>query len=867
MNNKNMTSLSNNNNIVSELRSASSADAFESSDQEAYRSRVIGLLNDLVSTLREGIHIPSEKLEQALYASFDWSTLTKQHDRHWRKVSTQPVAPLHRFRLTPLQEICSILTLVTAIPTASSSTVFMCLMRVFIEQQPCCCDFTNNASSNSRIVSPWETLVLDTMIVLAKRVALRSILAKKIEYYILALLNHRRDANKNDGLGSITLVDSERINAVITALSYLTKNAKDIWFGIGLLSTSLLLLKRIDDMDIALLDGGNEKKYARSDGDVCLQCQRRIVPLSFSVRRIKRQSLAQMLDGGEDEYDSERAAPTATRPTHSSSAQGLASERCTCASSVRQSMAKASSFTRIPFEFVLIRSRLYQQLLDWFSNLQILCGGERRGKYGLSQVATIVMDKCLYAISQFPLSPSLRLVLLLVSDSLGFGGYLYLSSRLLRLYKEATRRKECGHIYLCTFAEVIVESSHFDEVKRCWKVTEELRSLLQSIHVGSQFPSAAAAHLSQVYKHITIKRRLHDEHVTTDQQIAAKSKEFIESLSNILPGGTDWLSDDAAKSESEADSKAFAGSAPISEVAPEETLQENDHLIEFLTGRTRSPFPELFGIRQAHRRMGPHVVHHRLLSALVNETPVDTKSEPDSMEPVKPAVPIMAYINDDVLAHIQSFFSCVELVRASGVCKSWKAVSSDRRWKQVYRSTHGILGDPDDIEKVVSNVGSWKNLFVENYYSEKALKFQYSSSGWKFKTCGYIGCYQVMRNPEQQAKHFRVHEDRINKKKERIAAAAKRAEEQAKRNAQKEKDRLARKAQREQKARERASKKELEAAERERKANERALKKAKEAEAKAARKAERVASKKRNEKIPLEGRPRKKVKPKAAEEM
>jgi hypothetical protein len=115
------------------------------------------------------------------------------------------------------------------------------------------------------------------------------------------------------------------------------------------------------------------------------------------------------------------------------------------------------------------------------------------------------------------------------------------------------------------------------------------------------------------------------------------------------------------------------------------------------------------------------------------------------------------------------------LIRCGVVCQSWKTLTGeDTIWEYAYKANYGILGDASEVMKVVSKIGSWKNLFVEKYYSQKALKFKYSATGWKHRTCGYIGCYQVMKSATQQARHYQVHERRLVLKRERHEATKKR---------------------------------------------------------------------------------------------
>ncbi len=213
------------------------------------------------------------------------------------------------------------------------------------------------------------------------------------------------------------------------------------------------------------------------------------------------------------------------------------------------------------------------------------------------------------------------------------------------------------------------------------------------------------------------------------------------------------------------------------------------------------PFCEDFGLRRAMGRVDRGVlslengIHPEKLllsnpsadSFNINER---TKAGVRSSKKPGPSVPMNNYLHDGgILSLIFSFCAPKRLAKIPLVCKTWKAVSdtvSNSLWEKAYLSSFGkycwpcleaerrycvsmcatTIIDSKSSSKETENVGTdyWKNLFTQKQIAEKMIRFKRNSrSGYKYRTCNYLGCLHILKTSEQEQKHNQMHLRQLTK--------------------------------------------------------------------------------------------------------
>ena len=107
------------------------------------------------------------------------------------------------------------------------------------------------------------------------------------------------------------------------------------------------------------------------------------------------------------------------------------------------------------------------------------------------------------------------------------------------------------------------------------------------------------------------------------------------------------------------------------------------------------------------------------------------------------------------------------------VCKTWKSIvdHGDALWQHAYvtrfhpvdEETNQDDDDDDPNESLgVSSVKRsfcWRELFMSKYLAERRIRFmRHKKTGWKVRTCGHVGCLDVLRSPEQMKRHYEMHQ-------------------------------------------------------------------------------------------------------------
>lgn len=710
------------------LHNLACVETFESTDvvtfrqnlTECFRNRVIPFIGNGTTLHQQMNGIP-------------WRQLCKAHDKLGRD----------HVHSSPLEEVLRIVGNSSVVPSAYSAHLFKCLLAVIL------------AKPEKRTWRASERFLLVCMESLLKRIPALSVLPS-LELYQVNTFQSRSD----DDIG-LKAFDADRLHKYLSVLSELSLISGDLWFRCTCLISYLNLARTLDDADIVLLQ--KPLQPCTVDGTMCLHCQKRIIPLTMPPIRRRGTSLLRLLD--DEGVVEERGKPPAGSVS--------SGEECRCPQSDQQPLAKASEFTRLPFKLVTLRSRAYEAILETLSlvRMPLTTSLTLMRQLGLHVGPANVIDKILNLACQYPHSSSLRLAFMLVADGIGPDGYDF---AMRRLWKWFDRNENYGHV-LRIWSELIVESSHFDDPHRCWNSLEPLftRILYYCAHeVDESVQVGAKAYLLLRSLSFILSRR-RPVLRANDVRMTEQFQDFVTRVSVSFGELRYWITPDMENDEVENIVMTLQSVGILGFQFSDERASAHD--------LSKWPFSQHAGVRGAHRRMGPRVSRNQLMSVPddVNELQRlqirrELKSKKPKIEPV--VVPILSYLNDDILRTILSFLGHVELVRVGSLSKVFRSLTSDDvQWTAVYRCRFGILGH--EIDKTISKIGSWRNLFVEKYYSEKALKFKYSSSGWKYRTCGYIGCYQVMRSAEQQTKHHRVHEDRYSKKVAREQANARKKTE------------------------------------------------------------------------------------------
>lgn len=195
-------------------------------------------------------------------------------------------------------------------------------------------------------------------------------------------------------------------------------------------------------------------------------------------------------------------------------------------------------------------------------------------------------------------------------------------------------------------------------------------------------------------------------------------------------------------------------------------------------GMLNWPFPNHASLRSTYQRMGPNTASLSIFSSPFDDKNTDRavdsllSSESSNNRTIddRHAGPkILEYLNDDVLRHVFLFFGYKRLVRASAVCKVWCTISNlEDMWRQAYCCRFRIV--QEDAALAPSGKSSqvdfsWKKLFISKWLAERDLRFCRNTSGWKHRTCDFLGCLMVIKSKGQLKRHAGVHKKKKPKKK------------------------------------------------------------------------------------------------------
>mmetsp|Transcript_16243 Transcript_16243/g.44981 ORF Transcript_16243/g.44981 Transcript_16243/m.44981 type:complete len:1127 (-) Transcript_16243:52-3432(-) len=217
------------------------------------------------------------------------------------------------------------------------------------------------------------------------------------------------------------------------------------------------------------------------------------------------------------------------------------------------------------------------------------------------------------------------------------------------------------------------------------------------------------------------------------------------------------------------------------------------------------PFFEEFAMRKAMGRIEKSVLclkneSEGVMSLLTSPTtankgPGQKPKDSKRLGARVPSVPMMDYLHDSgILCTIFSFCSSKQLAKVPQVCKTWKAtidMVSYSLWETAYVAQFGkyrwACMDAEHRHFVANGaitsvacehknrnlkaLGTtyWKDMFIRKHIAEKLVRFQRNPrSGFKHRTCSYLGCLQVLKSVDQQRKHDQMHKRLLAKQQARL---------------------------------------------------------------------------------------------------
>eukprot|EP00536_Pseudo-nitzschia_multiseries_P002963 jgi/Psemu1/284092/fgenesh1_pg.42_\ len=215
------------------------------------------------------------------------------------------------------------------------------------------------------------------------------------------------------------------------------------------------------------------------------------------------------------------------------------------------------------------------------------------------------------------------------------------------------------------------------------------------------------------------------------------------------------------------------------------------------------PFSKEFGTRNAMGRIEQSVLclehgNEAVVSLLVRPVkggngPSRKPKEPKKLKARVSSVPMMNYLHDSgILCMIFSFCSSKQLVRIPQVCKTWKATSdmvSNDLWENAYVADFGKYRwacrdakhrhlaasrvvcehqDRNNVVEAATDRTDWKDIFIRKHIAEKLIRFQRNPrTGFKHRTCSYLGCLQILKSTGQERRHDQMHERFLAKQQQR----------------------------------------------------------------------------------------------------
>lgn len=196
------------------------------------------------------------------------------------------------------------------------------------------------------------------------------------------------------------------------------------------------------------------------------------------------------------------------------------------------------------------------------------------------------------------------------------------------------------------------------------------------------------------------------------------------------------------------------------------------------------PFSDQCGLHAAYHRVGEDGRRKfnewdKLLTDPDYEK--DIPLGPDAFRDVDTAPPMADYVHhSELLLQIFHFSSYQDIVRCRQVCQWWKAAvdSSNDFWWDVYRF-HFPVHPLDPLwPSTDRDAENWKGHFVVKVINERNLFHRrHHGTGYKHRTCPFIGCSHVLKSQRLEEMHLASHIKGAAKK---VASSTKEEGKQAK---------------------------------------------------------------------------------------
>lgn len=641
-------------------------------------------------SLRKTLKVAVEESRDCriLLNHIDWKHLLQNHDSD-RRESTYS---------SPLEELVQLLLNPTVVPMAYSGNLCIVLLRVML-----------NVDSTGAKWTPSDKLLLLSIQTLRRRVP---------TWY---LSEHVQQTVQSTNI--------ERLSRCISILRQLAKD--DLWFGSLVMKCLLAMVQCIDNMDLDMLTAN---KTIEPD-QTCWYCEKFMRVEEAYVQRNKRQRFATLDQMHDEEWETRNPSGLPKK------------DYCTCFFAIRQIQKKARLWTKLPLNLVVLRLQVYQKIISVFGSLRLNLT-MNQDSFCLPGATMHILRTAIDMSCKCPSDPSLRLSILLMTDSIGIKGYQY---TLNYLWERCVSHNSVEPLRIMT--EILMESSHYNNPAAVWKALRPMAKYIEDQAESGKMPNEHVRVVLAAFCSILAARKVSASQLHWENCPTEEYDDFVRCVI-ILKRHYDiavfWISPHLASHEQEHlwSYLRCLGVLPFAELR----LLESRHPIQTW------PFDEKLSVRAAHRRMSPHEVAPNLFSKL------EEAMEAVEITNDKYTTPIMDYLNDDVLRVIFSYLSYKPLGAASRTCHAWRhLIDNDSVWEKTYRARYTVLGTASQVATAVAQRGSWKMLFQEKLLAQKELRFQRSpSTGFKYRTCNFCGCLQVLRSLEAMERHTLVHNKRAS---------------------------------------------------------------------------------------------------------
>jgi hypothetical protein len=336
-------------------------------------------------------------------------------------------------------------------------------------------------------------------------------------------------------------------------------------------------------------------------------------------------------------------------------------------------------------------------------------------------------------------SPSVRLCSILLADQQSNKTFGY--TRLCQYWWSHIHELGSVSLYLLAYAELIVECSYFDAYDTCSSAVGPLLGHLRKCCAQEMDPNRESARpYLRCFAYILSRR---GKMLATLPEFAS----LLALLSVSFDQPSDWIGSGISPDE-RARTMQTLQLAGILGVCDDIEATVYEAAVHGLSP-DQVAFPPSICIRDSARQIP--LVPPPLFSKL---SPVN--GAPPMPSGVTPCVPMMEYVNEDILHNLFTFFGYKRIVRMRSVSKEWKSVAdSNQLWRSAYHSRYGIL--PDD--KLAQSVTApWKTYFRDKWLAEREIGFRRSKNGWKARLCGFVECMHVLKSKAQLQKHYATHQ-------------------------------------------------------------------------------------------------------------